>query len=327
MARFRVVLTDHRFPDLGPMREVLEAGEAELIDAQASTAEAVADATAEADAVLNVRAPVTELAIGRMRRCRLITRLGIGVDTVDVAAATRRGIPVANVPNYCIDEVADHALTLMLAWARRLSAFVDAAHRGVFEPGRIDVAAPPRLRGQTLGLVGFGRIGRAVALRAGAFGLRTIVFDPYVTAEVVAREGLTLVDLETLLGSADYVSLHCALTDETRGLMNDAAFARMKPTALLVNVARGGIIERAALLAALRTGRIAGAALDVFDVEPLVAGDPLLDAPNLLATPHVAWYSSGSLAELPVLGAQETVRVLHGEVPRNVVNRQALGAR
>ena len=325
MARFRVVVTDHRLPDLASIREVLVAVDAEAIDAGATTENEVAAAVRDADAVINVRAPVTARAIDQMRRCQVIVRLGIGVDSVDVAAATRRGIPVSNVPDYCVDEVADHTLATLLSWARRLPAFVGAARAGIWEPRRIPAPAPPRLRGQTLGLIGLGRIGRAVAARAVAFGLRVAVFDPYVAPDASLLPGVSLTDLDTLLETADYVSIHCALTDETRGLLGAKAFARMKPSAFLINAARGPILDRGALMEALTAGRIAGAALDAFDVEPLPPKDPLLGVRNLIATPHVAWYSAGSLADLPVLAAREVARVLGGAEPANAVNREMLG--
>ena len=248
--------------------------------------------------------------IDGMQRCRIIVRYGIGVDNVALEAARRRGIVVANVPDYCVDEVADHALALMLAVLRR----VVPAHR-VVRDGRWDVtvmAGVRRLRELTLGVVGFGRIGRTVGTKASALGMRVVAYDPWVPAEAIRSAGAQPVSLDELLAQADVVTLHCPLTPETRHLLGAAQLARMKPTAYLVNTSRGELVDADALAEALRSGKLAGAALDVLPQEPPPAGHPLLSLDNVVVTPHVAWYSEDSLVELRTKAAQQVREVLLG---------------
>jgi len=255
--------------------------------------------------------------IGQMPRCRVISRFGIGVDNVDIGAATSAGIVVTRVPDYCLDEVSDHALTLLLALARKIP-FANAR----VQAGRWEMPAVVplhRLRGSVLGLVGFGRIPQLVAPKAQAFGFRVVAFDPYVPAEVFARAGVASVDFAELLKVSDFVSIHCPLSPETRGLFGADAFRRMKPSAGVVNTARGPIVDEAALAVALDRGQLAGAALDVMSEEPPV-NSPLLGRDNVVLTPHVSFYSEESLVELQTKAAQEVVAVLSGRAPRNAVN-------
>lgn len=317
-----IVVTDSVFPDLEPAKRVLGEVGAEVRLAEAPTPEAILAAAHQADGLLVTYAKVTREVIQGLERCRVISRFGIGVDNIDIPAATEAGIVVTYVPDYCIDEVSDHALALLLALARKV-VFADRLVR----QGRWEVPAVVpiyRLRGRVLGLVGFGKIPQALTPKAQALGLQVVTYDPYVPEEVPARLGVERVDFEALLARADYVSIHAPLTEETRGMFNAEAFARMKPGALLVNTARGPLVEEAALAQALDSGRLAGAALDVMPEEPPRPDSPLLGREDVILTPHIGFYSEESLVELQTKAAQEAARVLRGERPRYPVNPQVL---
>jgi D-3-phosphoglycerate dehydrogenase len=262
--------------------------------------------------------------IRQMARCRIISRFGIGVDNVDIPAATERGIVVTKVPDYCIDEVSDHAVALLLAAVRKIPFANSMVHSGRWEmPAVVPIH---RLRGTTLGLVGFGRIPQLVAPKAQAFGMRVVAFDPYIPKAVFDSAKVESVDFPQLLKTSDYVSIHAPLLPETQGLFNADAFRQMKRHAYLINTARGPIVDEAALAQALDAGQIAGAALDVMTKEP-PTGSPLLGRPNVIITPHTSFYSEESLNDLETKAAEEVVRVLKGEAPRNPVNPEALKGR
>jgi len=286
-----------------------------------SSPEAVLKVASGADALLVTYAKINADMIRQMGKCRIISRFGIGVDNVDLAAATAAGIVVTKVPDYCIDEVSDHAMALLLAVGRKI-----ALANGHVQDGRWEMPAVVpihRLRGSVLGLVGFGRIPQLVAPKARAFGLQVIAYDPYMPLEVFVKEGVEHVDLPQLLSRSDYVSIHTPLLPETRGLFNADAFRQMKPTAYLINTARGPIVDEGALAEALDAGQLAGAALDVMPQEPPV-GSPLLGRENVIITPHTSFYSEESLLELQRKAAEEVVAVLSGRAPRNPVNPEAL---
>ncbi|MBI4012362.1 MAG: C-terminal binding protein [Candidatus Rokubacteria bacterium] len=274
-----------------------------------------------ADALLVQYGQVSRRVLQGLPRLRLVVRYGVGVDGVDVAAATERGIPVANVPDYGTDEVANHAVALLLALGRkiaRLDRQTRAGRWNVFE-----IQPVHRLIGRTVGLVGCGRIGSRVARKLAGFDVRLLAHDPYL-AEF--PPGVTPVGRERLLAESDYVTLHCPLTAETRHLIDAAALACMKPGAVLINTARGGIVDTAALVAALEGGRLGGAGLDVTEQEPLDPGSPLLRLEQVIVTPHAAWYSEEGRSELKRRVAEEAVRVLvRGEPPQNCVNPEVLG--
>jgi len=312
----RVVAFGHRFANLDIERDVL-AENVEIIDANA-----VADPgplLERADAVLlGTQARIGPADLDRMARCRIVVRYGIGVDNVDTEHARGLGIAVANVHDYCIDEVADHAVCLMLALSRRLVPSAEAAASGAW--GTAAMGGVRRLSRCTLGLVGYGRIGRAVSQRALAFGMRVMVSDPYADSTGLAADGVEPTDLDVLLATADFVSLHCPLTPETHGLMNQARLATMQSTAYLVNTSRGPLIDVAALVDALDDGTIAGAALDVLPTEPAGADHPAVRHPKIVVTPHVAWYSEDAVLALRSSAAEVVRTVLTGGWPRSVVN-------
>ena len=295
-----VVVSDSVFPTLDPARTVLSAIGAELQMAHEPTAEAIVRAAASADALLVTYAKITAEMIPQMARCRIISRFGIGVDNVDLAAATQAGIVVTKVPDYCIDEVSDHAMALLLALVRKIPLANTQVHAGLWEMKA--VVPIHRLRGSVLGLVGFGRIPQLVAPKAQAFGIRVVASDPYVPSEAFTRAGVERVDFSELLRVADYISIHSPLLPETRNLFNADAFRQMKPTAYLINTARGPIVDEVALARALDEGQLAGAALDVMPQEPPV-GSPLLGRDNVIVTPHTSFYSEESLVELQIKAA------------------------
>ncbi len=322
MERPLVAVTDSVFPSLDAAGRVLSAIGAELRLADAPTPDAILRVARSADAILVTYAKITADIIQQLTRCRIISRFGIGVDNVDLAAATAKGIVVTKVPDYCIDEVSDHAMALLLAAVRKIPFSDTRVHGGEWKmPSVVPIH---RLRGTTLGLVGFGRIPQLVAPKAQAFGMAVIASDPFIPSEVMAKAGVASVTFDELVARADYVSIHAPLTPDTRHLFNADVLARMKPTAYLINTARGPLVDESALVEALDAGRLAGAALDVVEQEPPPPGSPLLTCRNLILTPHTGFYSEESLVELQTKATEEVVRVLGGQPPRNPVNPEAL---
>jgi D-3-phosphoglycerate dehydrogenase len=286
----------------------------------------------DADVIITVGSirPVPPKVIEKLERCRLICNTQIGYDSIDIAAAAERGILVTNVPDYCVEEVSDHAMALVLACSRRIIPLNQAVKKGQWGLSASGVEIQnqiwprmTRLRGQTLGLLGFGKVSRALVAKAHGFQLRVIACDPYAPPEIARQLGVELVDFERLLREADFISIHAALSPETRRIMNGAAFARMKSTACLINTARGGFVDETALYQALQEGRIALAALDVTDPEPPDPQSPLLALDNVISTAHSAFYSPDSEAERWHRPVEEVARVMRGEWPRAIVNPRA----
>src|SRR5688572_11490767 len=286
---FKVAVADSVFPTLDPAREVLSRVGAQLELASAATPEAIMPLAKDADAILVTYAKITGEMIRDLKKCKIISRFGIGVDNVDIAEATKKGIVVTKVPDYCIDEVSDHTMALLLAAVRKIPMISTQVHGGTWKmPNVVPIG---RLRGSTLGLVGFGRIPQLVVPKAKAFGMKVLAYDPFVPKEVFAGLGVESVDFATLLKTSDYVSIHSPLVPETKGLFNADAFKQMKKTAYVVNTARGPIIDEAALAAALDAGEIAGAALDVMTQEPPGDKSPLFGRDNVIITPPTSFYS------------------------------------
>ena len=298
--------------DLSIERRHLPAGA--LVDQFIYTgdAKALAAACREADAIVTDYVPFDRAVLGALERCRIISVAATGWDCVDVSAAAERGIRVSAVGEYCTDEVADHTLALLLALNRRLISYhrqVQERHSWLWN----EIHGVRRLAGQTLGLVGFGRIGQAVCRRALGFGLSVIACDPRVPAEVVAKAGARRVGFDELLAESDILSLHCNLDESNRGLLNRGAFARMRKSPLLINVARGGLIVEADLIAALEQGQVAAAALDVLTEDsPDLARHPLAGRRDVLLTPHVAFYSDSALADLRRISANNVRAFVEG---------------
>jgi D-3-phosphoglycerate dehydrogenase len=281
--------------------------------ASSGSADDILAVARDADAVIVCYAQITAAVIAGLARCKVIGRTGLGVDNIDVPAAAARGITVTYVPDYCLREVSDHAMALLLALARKITFSNALVQAGRWEMPA--VAPLRRLDGQVLGLLGFGNIPRALAPKAQAFGLKVIAHDPFVSADVFAARSVEGVSFDELLARADFLSVHAPLTPATRGLVNAAAFAKMKTGAMIVNTARGPLIDEAALIAALDSGRLGGAALDVVTTEPLPKDSPLLGRDNVILTPHTAYYSVESLQELQSKCATDVARVLSGEQP------------
>ena len=316
-----VAVTDSVFPNLDASRAVVSRIGAELRLSKAPTPEAILEVARDADAVLTTYAKVPAEVVHALARCRIISKFGIGVDNVDLAAATSRGIVVTNVPDYCTDEVSDHAMALLLSIVRKIPFSNILVQNGGW--GIPPVVPIHRLRGRTLGLVGFGRIPQLVAPKGKAFGLRVVTYDPYVPKSTLAQAGVEHLEFKELVKVSDFISLHCPLTPETRHLFNAEVFSLMKPGSYLINTGRGPLIDEAALAQALDKGQLAGAALDVVEKEP-PTGSPILGRDNVILTPHTAFYSEESLLDLETRAAEEVVRVLSGKAPLNPVNPQAV---
>jgi D-3-phosphoglycerate dehydrogenase len=303
---FRVVVSDQVFPALTIERRLIKDAGGELLVAD-GTPDGVVETAPDAVALLNTYMPVDESLLDRLPQCRVVARYGIGVDNVDIDAANRRGIIVTNVPDYCLEEVATHTLALLLALNRR----VIESHSLVLGGGwGVNTLTPmTRLSTLTLGLVGYGQIARRVARSAGTMGLRLLVHDPHLTQPVEEAE---TVSLPRLLADSDAISIHCPLTPETRGLIDTAALRTMKPGALLINTSRGAVVDGPSVAEALRTGQLGGAALDVFETEPV---DLTLwnDVPNVVMTPHVGYYSEQAIAESQTKAVTQVLKALRGD--------------
>lgn len=314
-----VSITDYNFPNLEIEEAILAAAGAQLQSGNDKQVSALQALVAEADAVITQFAPINSAVIGAMRRAKVIVRYGIGVDNVDLQAARRQGIPVCNIPDYCIDEVADHTLAFILAVSRQVVAntlHVRAGQWGLATP--LDQLRT--LRDQTVGVVGFGRIGREVASRLAPFKCRRIVSDAFVEAATIRAAGCEPASLENLLAQADIVTLHCPSTPQTKKLLNHDTLGRMKQGSIVVNLGRGDLIDSPALVAALKSGKISAAALDVFDPEPLPIDSPLRTMPNVVTASHIASASPKSVRTLRETAAQIAAMALRGEALPNIVN-------
>ena len=321
-AGHRILITDIAWPSTAPEREVLAELDAEVIESDSPDEERLVELAQDVTGIITCFAKVTERVIAASPRLRVVGRTGVGTDNIDVTACTRRGIPVTYVPDYAIEEVADHAMALLMAFARKIVALDRLTKAGRWET---KPARPlHRLRGRTLGILGYGRIGHALALRAIPHGLKILVFDPYITADRVADIGAELVSKERLLAESDAISVHAPLTAETRHVIGEAELRAMKPEACLINTARGPLVDEYALARALSEGWIAGAGIDVLEAEPPPDGHPLLAEPHAIVTPHAAFMSEESVLELERRAALAVVRVLQGRMPEFIWNREVL---
>ncbi|MFD3590396.1 C-terminal binding protein [Streptomyces sp. NPDC058683] len=307
-----VLLTDHAWPDDAVERSVIEGAGHTLVTGPADPAsiEVIEELVAEhrPAGILTCWAPVSATAIGTSPELRIVARLGVGLDNIAVDAATARGAWVTNVPDYCVEEVSDHAVGMVLAWTRGLTVLDREVRAGRWDPAS---ARLRRLSSLTCGVVGYGRIGRATVRKLGAFGCRILAHDPYPPKDA---PGVEMASLEDLLRRSDVVILHVPLTSGTHHLIGGEQLAAMKPGGLLVNVSRGGLVDTGAVTKALDSGQLDAAALDVLESEPQVPAE-LLDQPGALLTPHVAFSSDASVTELRRRAAEEVVRVLAGEAP------------
>ena len=316
----KVAITDYTFPDLETEKRILEPLGCTIVDQKNFVGEEkLQELVRDADYVLTVYAPFNSAVIQSMEKCRLIVRYGIGVDNIDLDAAAKRGIPVCNVPDYCIDEVADHTLALTLALTRKVVPGWD-----VVRAGERKLAVPLEqmhaLKELTVGVVAYGKIAKEVAARLKAFKCKILVSDPYVIAEEILQDRLVPTDLDGILRNSDLISLHCPSTAETRQMINSQSISTMKRGVMLVNTSRGTLVNTGDLVAALESGHVSAAALDVVDPEPIPPDSPLLKMDNVIIHSHVAWCSVKARTRLRTSVAQIVARAVRGEKLVNVVN-------
>jgi D-3-phosphoglycerate dehydrogenase len=322
MPRFKVVLIEHGYATTTYEREIIEKSGGEFVDADSLPQEDALQLCEDADGVMLRRIQVTAEILARFKRCKIVLRYGVGTDNVDIGAATELGIIVGHVPNYCMDEVSSHAIGLLLACVRRIVATHQKMEHGAWDVHRVERIW--RMAGKTLGIVGLGNIGRAVAKKMAGWNLDLLGCDPFVDPAEALKLGVRLVDLETLCRESDYVSLHAPLLPETHHLVNERTLAWFKPSVVLINTARGPVVDTVALLQAVEEGRIAQAALDVFEQEPLPKDSPLRRHPRIIVTDHTAWYSEDSQIELQKTAATEVAATCSGGLPRFVANMEVL---
>ncbi len=314
----KVVVTDYTFPTLTQEEAAARAAGADFAAFQCKTPQAVAAAVKGADVAVVQFAGFGPEAVAAVNPGATIIRYGVGYDNIDVSAARAAGLKIGYVPDYCADEVADHTAAAVLALLRKLPMLDASVRRGDW--AAVKICKPMKAFNETVfGFFGMGQIGRAVLARLRGFGFHFIATDPGLDQTQASALGITLTDPDTLLRTADIISLHAPATPQTIGFFNAARLAQMRPHAMLVNSARGQLIVEDDLAAALSAGTIAGAALDVFGAEPLVSVSKLRTAPNLLLTPHAAWYSESAIGRLQGLVAQDITRALNGENPRKPV--------
>lgn len=316
----KVVITDHIYEDTDIEADIIEGAGAELVSLDAASADDVIRGGSDARVLLTTNAPITDEVFSALPQLEAVVRLGAGFDNIDVEAATAHDVFVVNVPRYGNEEVASHALALLLACDRRLAQYDRHVRDGNWNWKYRNEQT--RLMDKTLGIVGFGRIGKQLAALSAGLGVDIIVSDPYVSAADIEAQSARKVSFEELIQQSDLVSIHTVLNDETHHLFDAEVFAQMKDSAVLVNVARGGIIDQPALLEALDEDEIAVAGLDVTDPEPPAETDPVRTHEDIMLTPHVAWYSDAALEELRRIPAEEAVRVLENQPPENIVNTE-----
>ncbi len=316
----KAVITDHPFPSLDLAQGIFSRSGIELEVMQTRDPETIIAHTKTAEAMIVGMAKIDKKIIDALDRCKIIVRLGVGFDNVDVPAATSRGIMVANIPDFCTEEVSDHAVALILMIARRILPGQKAVREGKWGPMAIEFDSFKRVKEQTVGLYGFGRIARRVAEKAKGVKLNCMAFDPFIPKDVLSAAGVEKVEMKDLLARSDYVSLHTPLTKETENSFGMAQFRAMKTTAWLINTSRGQVIKEDELIAALDQKLVAGAALDVLAKEPPDKDHPLLNRDNVIVTPHMGGWTLDSRDDLQTKGAEEVVRVLRGEKAKNLVN-------
>lgn len=319
MKRHRIYITDSDHGYFDPEIEVFQTIGLTPIVKNCRREDVVIEQCGDADALLIQRATVGKKVFENLPNLKVVCRYGVGYDNIDVPEATRAGVMVVNVPDYCIDEVSNHALAMLLAWARHIPGYNQAVHSGRWD--HRDGSPLERLAGKTVGIVGFGRIGSEFGRKVEPLGVEVIVYDPYLDE---LPPGFRKVGFEELLSQSDYISLHCPLSEETFHMVGEKALKLMKPTAVLINTARGPIIDQKALVTALKERRIRGAALDVLETEPPGPDEKLLGLDNVFLSPHAAFYSEESKRELKARAAQAVVAALKGEVPRNLLNPEVL---
>jgi D-3-phosphoglycerate dehydrogenase len=321
--KFKAVKVDNRYEDIEIEKKILNEVGAELLEFNFTDEEKIIEVTKDADGIITDLSKITEKVIINMKKCKVISKVGIGVDNIDVKTATKKGILVCNVPNYCVNEVSDHTIALILTLVRKIVHASNLVKKGIWG---IDSAKPILpLNQMTLGIVGFGSIAQLVYSKAKVFNLNIILYDPYLDKTLIEKYGLQMVTFKDLLINSDIISIHCPANTETKHLFNKEAFLQMKKTAFLINTSRGIIIDNKAMYDALIDGIIAGAAVDVYDPEPILFDDPILGLSNFIITPHYGFYSESSIREVREKSALNVAKVLINEEPINIVNKEISG--
>lgn len=319
---FKVVITDREYEQIDQEKRIMEAVGAEVFDYQIKDPEKILEVAHDCDALMVQYAKVPESLIRQLNRCKVIARYAAGVDGIDLEAAGKKGIYVVNVRDYCTEEVAVHALTMLLALSQKITEYDRKVKCGIWN---YKVGLPcAGLSEKIVGIIGYGKIGEAYAKKIQSFCKKVWVASSHANRDILLREGLELKPQEEIIAQADYISLHAPLTEENRHMFHKETFRKMKSSACLINVARGGLICEEDLAWALKEGQIAGAALDVMEEEPPQKHNPLLGLDNVILTPHVAWYSKRAQERLQTAIAEEVARVLSGHIPRNCANLKLL---
>lgn len=322
---FKVAVTNPRGTTLEHERVALDPIDAELVPIFADDEETYINQVADADAIIaGLKVRVSAKVIASLKQCKIIQATGIGVDRIDVEAATAAGIPVVNVPDVFTEEVADQAFALLLAVNRKVVFCADMTRAGNWAQAMSGMGGTPKVSGKTLGLVAFGNIAKAVARRAKGFNLRVLAYDPFVTPEAMQELGVESATLEQVFQESDFISAHAPHSKATHHIINKRLFDMMKPSAIFINTGRGPVVDEEALIAALNEGKLAGAGLDVLEQEPPDPSNPLLSMPNVTVTPHVAAQSNESNVARRLRHGEEIAAVLTGKRPRNCVNREVL---
>ncbi|MEA5010111.1 MAG: C-terminal binding protein [Angelakisella sp.] len=318
----KVVITDYQYPNIDQEKRIIAEAGFELFDYQYKDEENLIRVCRDADAIIVQYAEITKSVIDTLQNCKMIIKYGIGVNNIDVDAASQKGIYVCNCPDYGIDEVANHAIALLFSLIKKLPIIQKAFRSGDW--GNSSLVPLYRLSGQKLGLVGLGRIPMSVAKKMAGFNVEILGYDPYLSQEAADQAGIKLVDFDTLCRECDIISIHCPLVPETTHIFNKDTFSKMKKSAFLINTARGPVINEQDLIEALEQGQIAGAGLDVFEKEPLEQTSKLLQMDNVICTPHIAWYSEEAINNLQKNVALEVVNTLKTNNPWNAVNKNKL---
>lgn len=320
--KFKIIKVDNRYRDISIEKKILSDVDADLLEYNLYDVDKIIEVTEDADGIICDLSPISEKVIKNLKKCKVISKVGIGVDNINVKAASEKGILVCNVPDYCVNEVADHTMALILSSIRKIACMNNLIKSGKWG---IDYAKPIEpINEMVLGLVGFGSIARSVYLRAKAFDFDIILFDPYIEKEIENEYEIKLVDFDYLLKNSDVVSIHCLANSETRHLFSSEQFRMMKKSSYIVNTSRGMIIDGEALYLALKEKIIAGAAVDVYEPEPINPDNPILKLDNFTITSHYAFYSEKSIREVREKSALNVAKVLTGQEPINIVNIQLL---
>lgn len=315
----KIVISDCYYDSFDQEKAIFASLGSDFYKYDCKTEEEVIAVASDCDALVCQFAPITAKVIDSLKKCKMIVRYAIGYDNIDWKYAESKGIYVCNCPDYCIDEVSNHAIALMLDCTRKITYLAGQIKQGNTGYGVIKPVR--RTQGKTLGLVGFGRIARMVAKKMSNFGMTIISYDPYMDKDVFEQMGVRSVSFDELLKESDFISVHCYLNEETRHLFNDQAFEKMKDTCVFVNTARGGVVDEKALVRALENKHIGMAGIDVTESEPVKKDNPLLRFDNVVVTSHMAWYSVESEKELQLKVSQEVERVMKGEKPLHPVNK------